>query len=90
MTRQSGWDALGHEIVVNHNHESLLRGIDDANAIMEMPSAWSIELAPDHIIRAYRALRTMFRYPDPLAHLRRQDAAFTKIRGGKAKEGEDE
>ena len=26
VTRQSGWDALGHEIVVNHNHESLLRG----------------------------------------------------------------
>lgn len=90
ITRQAGWDALGHEIVVNHNHESLLRGIDDANAIMEMPSAWSSELAPDHIIKAYRALRTMFRYPDPLTHVHRQKAAFTKVRGGKAKEGEDE
>lgn len=90
ITRQSGWDALGHEIVVNHNHESLLRGIDDANAIVEMPSAWSNELVPDHIIKAYRALRTMFHYPDPLTHVCRQSAAFTKIRGGKAKEGEDE
>lgn len=84
FTRQSGWDALGNEIVVNHNHESLLRGIDDANAIMEMPSAWSSSLAPDHIIKAYRALRTMFNYPDPLAHVRRQRASFAKI--GNAKE----
>lgn len=90
FTRQSGWDALGHEMVVNHNHESLLRGIDDANAIMEMPSAWSSQLAPDYIIKAYRALRTMFKYSDPLAHLRRQKAAFAKIAGGKAREGEDE
>lgn len=86
ITRQSGWDALGHEIVVNHNHESLLRGIDDANSTMEMPSAWSSALAPDYIIKAHRALRTMFRYSDPLAHVRRQSASFARIRGSKAKE----
>lgn len=85
-TRQSGWDALGHEIAINHNHESLLRGIEDANSVMEMPSAWSSKLAPDHIIKAYRALRTMFQYPDPVAHVRRQRASFAKIGG--AKEGE--
>lgn len=87
-TRQSGWDALGHEIVVNHNHESLLRGIDDANSIVEMPSAWSSALAPDHIIKAHRALRTMFSYADPLAHVRRQSAHFATIRRSKAKEGQ--
>lgn len=85
-SRQSGWDALGHEIAINHNHESLLRGIEDANSAMEMPSASSSKLAPDHIIKAYRALRTMFRHPDPIAHVRRQHACFVKIGG--AKEGE--
>ena len=89
FTRQSGWDALGHEIAVNHNHESLLRGIDDANSHLEMPSAWSSLLVPDHIIKAHRALRTMFRHLDPLAHIRRQKAAFAKIGSAKTKEGED-
>jgi hypothetical protein len=84
-TRQSGWDQLGNEIVINHNHESLLRGIDDANSVMEMPSAWSSKLAPDHIIKAYRALRTMFDHADPIAHVRRQRTSFAKIGG--AKEG---
>lgn len=85
-TRQSGWDMLGHEIAINHNHESLLRGIDDANSVMEMPSAWSSKLAPDYIIKAYRALRTMFDHADPIAHVRRQRTSFAKIGG--AKEGE--
>ena len=86
ITRQSGWDGLGHEIAVNHNLESLLRGINDANAIMEMPSAWSSNLAPEHIVKGYRALRTMFQYTDPLAHVRRQKAHFAKIGRVKTRE----
>lgn len=78
-TRQHGWDMLGVEIVNNHNAESLLRGIDDANSVMELPSAWAAAHAPTHIIRGYRALRTMFNYPDPLAHIRRYRADFAKL-----------
>ena len=86
ISRQAGWDVLGHEIAVNHNLESLLRGIDDANAIMEMPSAWSSNLVPEYIIKGYRALRTMFKHPDPLSHVRRQKAHFATIGRTKARE----
>lgn len=78
-TRQHGWDVLGQEIVINHNVESLLRGIDDANSIMELPSAWAVAHAPIHVIRAYRAIRAMFEYPDPLSHIRRSKADFAKL-----------
>lgn len=78
-TRQHGWDALGVEMVNNHNTESLLRGIDEANSIMELPSAWAAAHAPTHVIRAYRAVRNMFHYPDPLNHIRRFKADFGKL-----------
>ena len=78
-TRQHGWDALGLEIVNFHNTESLLRGISDANAVMELPSVSAQQFAPDHVIRAYRALRTMFTHRDPLTHVRRFKADFDKL-----------
>ena len=78
-TRQYGWDMLGMEIVTNHNAESLLRGIDEANSVMELPSAWAASHAPVHVIRAYRALKTMFEHADPLAHVRQYRADFAKL-----------
>ena len=78
-TRQHGWDMLGVEIVNNHNVESLLRGIDDANSVMELPSAWAMAHSPLHVIRAYRALRTMFSHADPLAHVRQYRTDFAKL-----------
>lgn len=78
-TRQHGWDMLGLEIVNNHNAESLLRGIDEANSVMELPSAWAASHAPAHVIRAYRTLRTMFQYSDPLSHVLRFRADFAKL-----------
>jgi hypothetical protein len=78
-TRQHGWDALGVEIVNFHNTESLLRGIADANSVMELPSVSALRLAPEHVIRTYRALRTMFTHADPLAHVRRFNADFDKL-----------
>lgn len=78
-TRQHGWDDLGHAIATHHNLESLLRGIDEANSVMELPSAWAANHAPPHVIRAYRAIKTMFDHPDPQAHIRRFRADFAKI-----------
>ena len=78
-TRQHGWDTLGNEIVTNHNIESLLRGIDDANSVMELPSAWAADHAPAHIIRAYRALKTMFTHSDPLAHVKAYRTDFASL-----------
>ncbi len=78
-TRQHGWDTLGLEIVTNHNVESLLRGIDEANSVLELPSAWAAAHAPTHVIRAYRALKTMFKHSDPLGHVRRYRADFAKL-----------
>lgn len=78
-TRQHGWDMLGLEIVNFHNTESLLRGIADANSVMELPSVSAQQFAPDYVIRAYRALRTMFAHPDPLGHVRRFKADFAKL-----------
>lgn len=70
---------LGAEIVNNHNVESLLRGIDDANSVMELPSAWATAHAPLHVIRPYRALKTMFAHADPLAHVRQYRSDFAKL-----------
>ena len=78
-TRQHGWDTLGNEMVVNHNIESMLRAIEDANAILEMPTAQAAQLAPDYLVRAYNATRTMFKYSSPLAHLTRFRADFAKL-----------
>lgn len=78
-TRQHGWDSLGLEVVNFHNTESLLRGISDANSVMELPSKEALQFAPDHVIRCYRALRTMFQYSDPIGHLRRNKADFLKL-----------
>lgn len=78
-TRQHGWDELGNAIVTHHNVESLLRGIDDANSIMELPSAWAAQHAPAHVIRGYRAIKTMFDHTDPLAHVRRFRGDFSKL-----------
>ena len=70
--RQNGWDTLGNELVTNHNIESLLRGIDDANSVMELPPGYQTDFAPPVLIRAYNALRTMYEFPrDPLGHLAR-------------------
>jgi hypothetical protein len=77
--RQHGWDTLGNEIVTNHNIESLLRGIRDANSVLEAPEGWQDDSAPTCVIRAYNALRSMWQYPrDPIAHLRRESAAFKR------------
>lgn len=78
-TRQYGWDTLGLEIVKFHNTESLLRGIADANGVMELPSKDAQQFAPDHVIRCYRALRTMFTFPNPIGHLRRFRADFAML-----------
>lgn len=78
-TRQHGWDELGHAIATHHNLESLLRGIDEANSVMEMPSGWAVHHAPVYVIRAYRAIKTMFDHPNPFAHVRRFKADFHKL-----------
>lgn len=78
-TRQHGWDELGHAIATHHNLESLLRGIDEANSVVEMPSGWAAHHAPPHVIRAYRAIKTMFDHSDPFAHVRRFRADFAKL-----------
>lgn len=78
--RQHGWDTLGNELLINHNIESLLRGIDEANSALELPRGWQDEFAPPHVILAYNALRTMHEYPrDPLGHLRQSAASFAKL-----------
>lgn len=75
--RQNGTDSLGNILTVHHNTEALLRGIDEANSVMELPSGWKDDLAPPHIIAAYEALSSFADYPrDPLGHLRRKKAAF--------------
>jgi hypothetical protein len=78
--RQHGWDTLGNEMIINHNIESLLRGIDDANSALELPLGWQDEFAPQPVILAYNALRTMHQYPrDHMGHLLRSRASFKAL-----------
>lgn len=70
-TRQHGWDTFGNELIVNHNIESMFRAIEDANSIVELPTAFAASLAPPHVIRSYNAIRTMFQFPNALTHLAR-------------------
>lgn len=88
--RQHGNDPLATELLVNHNTESLLCGIDEANSIMELPAGWKDDKAPPHIIRAYQALRRMHEYPDRIAHLKRSTADFKMLAKQRTTDVEDE
>jgi len=78
-TRQHGWDGLGNVFAIHHNIDALLRAIDDANAVMEMPSYLGMQFAPPGVIACYRALRTMFGQADPLRHVLGYRADFAKL-----------
>lgn len=89
-TRQNGTDSLGNILTVHHNTEALLRGIDEANSVMELPRGWKDDLAPAHVIAAYEALATMHEYRDPLEHLRQSRAAFAGAKAFALEQGNDE
>ena len=78
-SRQHGWDHLGGEMVVHHNVEAMFRAIEDANSVLEMPTAAASQMAPGHVVRAYNALRSMFRFTNPLGHLKRHKADFARL-----------
>lgn len=77
--RQHGWDNLGNEMVVHHNVEALFRAIDDANSVLELPSASAVQFAPVEVVRAYGALRSMFNFPNPNTHLARFKRDFDAL-----------
>ena len=78
--RQHGTNGVAGSLMTHHNTEALLRGIDEANSVMELPGGWKDNLAPAPIIAAYEALSTFWQYPrDPIAHLRRSAAHFKAI-----------
>lgn len=80
VTRQNGVDSIGNILTVHHNTEALLRGIDEANSVMELPRGWKDELAPQPVIKAYEALSTFWEYPrDPLGHLKRVGASLKGV-----------
>lgn len=90
-SRQNGTDSLGHILTVHHNTEALLRGIDEANSVMELPRGWKDDLAPPHIIAAYEALASFHEYPrDPLGHLRQARAAFAGAKAFAIENGQED
>lgn len=88
-SRQNGTDSLGNILTVHHNTEALLRGIDEANSVMELPRGWKDDLAPPHIIAAYEALASFHEYPhDPLGHLQMARAAFAGAKAYALEQGQ--
>jgi hypothetical protein len=87
--RQNGTDSLGNILTVHHNTEALLRGIDEANSVMELPHGWKDDLAPAHIIAAYEALASAHQYRrDPIAHLRQSAGAFAGAKSFASEQGQ--
>lgn len=78
-TRQHGWDGLGNDIVTFHNVEAMFRAIADANAVLGLPTSEASAHAPAALVNAYKAARTMFRFPNPLTHLRMNQRYFAAI-----------
>lgn len=89
-SRQNGTDSLGGILTEHHNTEALLRGIDEANSVMELPHGWKDDLAPAHIIAAYEALAEAWEHSDPLAHVRRKAAAFAGAKAFASEEGQND
>ena len=77
--RNSAWDAIARSIVVNHNLDAMLSAFDEANSILEMPSAFAVQLAPSRIVTAYNVLRGAFRHKNPLGHVQRYRALFGSL-----------
>lgn len=77
--KNSPWDNLARTIVIHHNLDATLRAIDEANSIMELPTQFATQIAPVHVVRCYQALRTAFRHSNPVAHVRREAAAFALL-----------
>jgi len=60
---------LSEALVIHHNTEMALMAIDEANCRLEQRQADAEKLAPIALVRACRALRDMFRHPDPVSRL---------------------
>lgn len=77
-TRQSGWDPLANLMLTNHNLDSILAGIDDANSIAEIAIAQAesvsvrqpLQLIPVELARLCAAVEQAFSKPDPVSFLR--------------------
>jgi hypothetical protein len=81
MARRSGWDGLANQIIVNHNLDSTLRAIDDANSIMEQPSVYATAMAPARVVRCYNAILDAFTIyaPNPGQHINKFAEDLSKI-----------
>jgi hypothetical protein len=79
ISRNSPWDRLAQGLVTHHNLDAMLRAFDEANSILELPTKYSVELAPVHVVQCYQALRTAFRFPDPVAHVKRKVRQFAML-----------
>lgn len=73
------WDALSREIIINHNLDSMLKGYDEANNVMELGLADAVAIAPQHVAQCYWALREAFKYADPLGYVKRFRPAFQRL-----------
>ena len=55
-TAQTAWDSVSQAMLIHHNLFALLNGIDAANRALELPSLAAVQLVPDFIDTACRAL----------------------------------
>lgn len=79
ISRNSPWDRLAQGLVTHHNLDAMLRAFDEANSVMELPTQYSVKLAPVHVVQCYQALRTAFQHPDPVAHVKRKAKQFAML-----------
>jgi len=67
---QTAWDQLSEALIVHHNVQSLLSGIEMANKVLELHPSDAGQLAPDYVVRAYNALIGACTARDPMPYLR--------------------
>ena len=70
VDRPNGRDELSEELIVHHNIEALLFGIDAANSIVELHPVDAAQLAPSWVINGYQALYNACLATDPLSYLK--------------------
>lgn len=66
---RTAWDELSEELIVHHNVEALLFGIDAANSIVELHPSDAAELAPSWVINAYQGLYNACLVSKPMSYL---------------------
>ena len=79
---KSSWDDVSHALVALHNLDCILAAHDFAHHALDLEPREACLVAPPWLVRAVQCLRTMFKTPDPRAHVLKHRADLQMLCGG--------